>query len=176
LKRGRCGPRGEPSPGPGWYADPAGKPCWRWWDGSAWTNSVYFAPKKGKAKTVILVSTVVIVLALVTVFGLAGSTSDADWVACNSDASSIGIALEAYHANNNVWPPAGPVDRTSVLLKGPTPMLSAAPSNNRYSINTDGLGGVLVAIPPARSGGVQYYNGLPGDTPPGSKNPCDALK
>ena len=126
--------------------------------------------------TVIAVSVVVIVFALVTVFGLSGSTSDADWVACNSDANSVAIALEAYHASNNVWPPAGPVDRTSVLLKGPTPMLRSAPSSSSYSINTDGLGDVLVAIPPARSGGVRYYSGLPGETAPGTKDPCDALK
>ncbi len=158
----------EPSPGPGWYADPAGKPGWRWWDGSAWTNWASFGPKKGKAKTVIVVSAIVLVLALVTVFGLSGST-DADWVACNTDAKNIRVAIAAYHADDSVWLPAGAIDKTSVLLKGPTPLLRTAPSNkSRYSINTDGLGGVLVAIPPARSGGVQYDNG--------ATNPCDLLK
>lgn len=27
-------------PSPGWYADPSGEPCWRWWDGTAWTGWV----------------------------------------------------------------------------------------------------------------------------------------
>jgi hypothetical protein len=25
-------------PGAGWYADPSGAPCWRWWDGRSWTG------------------------------------------------------------------------------------------------------------------------------------------
>jgi Protein of unknown function (DUF2510) len=29
-----------PAPPPGWYADPAGSPWWRWWDGRRWTAHV----------------------------------------------------------------------------------------------------------------------------------------
>lgn len=31
------GGAGGPTP-PGWYADPAGSPALRWWDGTAWTE------------------------------------------------------------------------------------------------------------------------------------------
>ena len=30
----------QPPPPPGWYADPAGTPGTRWWDGQSWTEHV----------------------------------------------------------------------------------------------------------------------------------------
>lgn len=32
---------GTPSPKPGWYADPAGLPRQRWWDGTQWTEHLH---------------------------------------------------------------------------------------------------------------------------------------
>ncbi len=32
---------GNPSMQPGWYADPAGSPRQRWWDGAAWTEHLH---------------------------------------------------------------------------------------------------------------------------------------
>jgi hypothetical protein len=37
-----AGPLNAPPPAspPGWYADPAGRPQWRWWSGDRWTDAV----------------------------------------------------------------------------------------------------------------------------------------
>lgn len=48
-------------PPPGWYPDPAGRPGYRWWDGSAWTESVSPAtpaPGAGSAKPVTAIGAV----------------------------------------------------------------------------------------------------------------------
>ena len=29
-----------PPPPPGWYADPSGRPQWRWWSGDRWTDDL----------------------------------------------------------------------------------------------------------------------------------------
>lgn len=36
----------SPAPAAGWYPDPGGQPCWRRWDGAAWTEETrgYFRP------------------------------------------------------------------------------------------------------------------------------------
>jgi hypothetical protein len=96
--------------------------------------------------------------------------------ACKSDARAVEIGMDGYHETHGGRPPAGPVDNTSVLLKADRsgPLLPKAPKNDKYSINTDGEGGVLVAVPPARSGGVNYGDAANWKVP-GRKNPCDAL-
>ncbi|MGZ4437660.1 MAG: DUF2510 domain-containing protein [Nocardioidaceae bacterium] len=38
-----------PQPHPGWYADPLGDHDVRWWDGSAWTDTVRTGPFQGTA-------------------------------------------------------------------------------------------------------------------------------
>ena len=54
----------------------------------------------------LIVVVVLGILAAVTVFGLSGTTATSYRAACNSDARSVEIAAEAYHANNSPnWPP-----------------------------------------------------------------------
>jgi hypothetical protein len=174
----------EPSPAASWYPDPAGLPQLRWWDGAQWTgwtsNGLATRRPKTRSQKVVLgvtIGVIVILVGMVTVFGLSGSQAEDYRAACNSDATAVGLAIAAYHADNNgAWPPAGPIDKTSVLLR-PFRYLKSAPSSDKYSINTDGLGTVLVAIPPARTGGLEYSRFLH-ESPlpaPGAKDPCDAL-
>jgi hypothetical protein len=119
-------------------------------------------------------------LAVVVIYGLSGVQTQKARSACNSDARTIETAILAYHANSvtGSWPPAGPIDNTSVLLhpgKPYLPYLLTAPSNAKYySISTDGLGGVLIAVPPARTGGINYEDAIDGKVA-GVKNACDLV-
>jgi hypothetical protein len=124
-----------------------------------------------------VIAVLVILSSMVALFGLSGTSGQDLREACISDARTVEVAIDAYHANSvtGSWPPAGPVDKTSVLLQGPSPYLRSPPSNRRYSINTDGSGGVLVAVPPAHGGGINFDDAIAGKIP-GVKNPCDALK
>ena len=110
----------------------------------------------------------IVILAGITVSGLAGNYRQT----CKTDAQRVESAIQTYHDVTGTWPPAGPVDRSSVLLRRfPHGTLRTSPQGgDKYSINTDGAGGVLVAVPPARSGGSNY-----GDTISGGTNPCDAV-
>jgi type II secretory pathway pseudopilin PulG len=135
-----------------------------------------------------VVIVVVLGIAAVTVVGLAGASPVEYREACNKDVANVEVAIEAYYADYRTWPPSGPVDKTSVLLLpragGPVDnkqwglpygaYLQTAPKSGKYSINTDGAGGVLVAVPPARSGGINYDDAIHGKVA-GVKNPCDAI-
>jgi hypothetical protein len=136
-----------------------------------------------KARTILVVLAVVLLQGAVTLFGLAGligpvEQQEAQQEACKNDAPTVEWAIKTYRAVTGSWPPAGPVDNTSVLvLPGHPglPYLTIGPKSGKYAINTDGRGGVLVAVPPARSGGVNYEDAINGNVP-GVKNPCNNIQ
>ena len=128
--------------------------------------------------TIVLVLAVFLPLAAVTVVGLSGARTQEAQQACKADAQTVMSAIRTYHEVTGTWPPAGPVDKSSVLLlpgHPGLPYLTTAPEYDRYAINTDGRGGVLVAVPPARVGGINYQDAITGHVP-GVKNPCDAVE
>ncbi len=162
-----------------WYPDPSGEHRWRYWNGTKWTAKASdrnFRPSPPMTVTykVVIGTVVILVLGAVTVFGLSGNASpQSAWDACNSDARNVETAIVAYHNTTGTWPPVGPIDKNSVLLKGPTPYLFKAPSSPQYAISTDGAGGMLVTLPNGRT--INYDLALNGAVP-GVQNPCDPLR
>lgn len=122
----------------------------------------------------LIVVVVLGILAAVTVFGLSGTTSTSYKAACNADARSVEVAVEAYRANN---PPNFPTTYDQ-LINGPggdgTVYLRTKPNSPKYTINIGANGAVLVAnTGPNTAGGANYDDGVNGVG--GATNPCLAL-
>jgi len=108
----------------------------------------------------LIVIVVLGILAATVIFALGGVTGQSAQAACNSDAKSVEVAVEAYHAapanTTNAWP-AAMTDLTGTAFGGP--FLRQAPTNSHYTIAL-AAGGVVDV------GGVNY------DTTP---NPCSTV-
>jgi general secretion pathway protein G len=87
----------------------------------------------------LIVIVVLGILAAVTVFGLSGTASQSAQAACKSDARTVEVAVDAFHANDNLglWP-AALTDLTAPGVgagavggqpAGVAPYLRAAPGN-----------------------------------------------
>ena len=117
----------------------------------------------------LIVITVLGVLAAIVVFALGGVTAQGTSAACNSDAKTTEVAVNAFRhdpANTSSgWPAASPAgnaqltDPASAGYGGP--YLSAWPKSTHYNISVDANGNVLV-------------NNQPYDPSSGS-NPCSSL-
>jgi general secretion pathway protein G len=94
----------------------------------------------------LIVIVVLGILAAVTVFGLSGTASQSAVAACKSDARTVELAADAYHANDSLgnWPAAidpnltAPVGGTGAQDPGQpvgvAPYLRAAPTSSHYTI------------------------------------------
>ena len=109
------------------------------------------------------------ILAAMVMFSLGGVTAQSTSAACNSDAKTTEVAVNAFRyspANPTpAWPAASPAGNAQ--LTAPTsarhggPYLSAWPTSTHYNISIDANGNVLV-------------NNQPYDPSSGS-NPCSSL-
>jgi prepilin-type N-terminal cleavage/methylation domain-containing protein len=143
----------------------------------------------------LIVIVVLGILAAVTVFGLSGTASQSAVSACKSDARTVELAADAYHANSSTgaWPATGDatladlVNPTSTVVNGQpagvAPYLRAAPSSSHYTITLAAgpSGQVYVQVQPLTPSGVAAGNfdtnvytsaGAPG----GTLNICEAVK
>jgi general secretion pathway protein G len=117
----------------------------------------------------LIVIVVLGILAAVTVFGLSGTASQSAQAACKSDARTVEVAVDAFHANDSLglWPAAltdltAPGAGTGAVggqPAGVAPYLRAAPGNSpHYTISLFnstagvGTGEVDVVVPPATTG------------------------
>jgi type II secretory pathway pseudopilin PulG len=117
----------------------------------------------------LIVIVVLGLLAAMVVFALGGVTAESTSAACNSDAKTTEIAVNAFHyspANPAPgWPAASPAGNAQLTAPAAAgyggPYLSAWPKSTHYSISIDANGDVLV-------------NNQPYDPSSGS-NPCSSL-
>ncbi len=90
----------------------------------------------------LIVIVVLGILAATVIFALGGVTGQSAVAACNSDAKSVEVALEAYKAQEGAYPAAQSSSDHSALVPG---YLRQWPNNSgNYSITTDASGDVLV--------------------------------
>jgi prepilin-type N-terminal cleavage/methylation domain-containing protein len=123
------------------------------------------------------------ILAAVTVFGLSGATGQSAVSACKSDARTVEVAMDAFHANDagGNWPnPAnGPngfgdllrPDLVATQPQGPppeAPYLRAAPNNLPHYTLTVQANGQLLVTPTAAPAQANTFDSTP--------NPCDSVK
>ena len=92
----------------------------------------------------LIVIVVLGILAAVVVFSLGGITASAAVSACEADAKTTALAVQAYEAQSNGTPPASLV----ALTQGPDPYLQEVPSSTYYAITLVN-GSVMVAAPPS---------------------------
>jgi len=116
----------------------------------------------------LIVVVVLGILAAVTVFGLSGTTSTSYKSACNADARSVEVAVEAYHTNND---PAWPTSIDTLLVPDTNAngvvYLRTRPGNTTKYTITLGTG--------AQAGQV-LVGGAPYDAGVNSgNNPCDLI-
>lgn len=118
----------------------------------------------------LIVIVVLGILAAVVVFGLSAITNQSAQTACNADAKSVELAVEAYRTAHGTWP-------TAIDLTTPDPTnnniryLRAFPANpNHYLIKIDTNGKVTVE-PHDGNGGVISVANSDFDASP---NPCSA--
>jgi prepilin-type N-terminal cleavage/methylation domain-containing protein len=87
----------------------------------------------------LIVIVVLGILAATVIFALGGVTGQSAQAACNSDAKSVEVAVEAYHAaplnTANAWP-AAITDLTGTAFGGP--FLRQIPTNSHYTISIPG--------------------------------------
>jgi prepilin-type N-terminal cleavage/methylation domain-containing protein len=93
----------------------------------------------------LIVIVVLGILAAVVVFALGGVTGQSAQSACNSDAKTVEVAVEAYHTQNNgTWPAAA--DLTGTANGGP--YLRTFPSNpTHYQITVKNTNGEVDVAP-----------------------------
>ncbi|HXN58944.1 MAG TPA: prepilin-type N-terminal cleavage/methylation domain-containing protein [Acidimicrobiales bacterium] len=117
----------------------------------------------------LIVIVVLGILAATVIFALSGVTSSSAVAACNSDAKSVEVAVQAYRAypgNNNAWP-ANQAALTGSANGGP--YLQSWPSNTgHYVISIDGSGNVYVNPPggTAQTAATNYT---------AATNPCSSV-
>ena len=103
----------------------------------------------------LIVIVVLGILAAVVIFALSGVTGQSAQSACNADAKSVEVAVEAYHTQVGSWP----ADSTA-LTTGTNPYLRTFPSNGtHYTITLD-----------TTTGGQVDVNGANYDA---ATNPCN---
>jgi prepilin-type N-terminal cleavage/methylation domain-containing protein len=86
----------------------------------------------------LIVIVVLGILAAVVIFALSGVTGQSAQSACNADAKSVEVAVEAFHTNVGSWP----ADSTS-LTSGTNPYLRTFPTNGTHYTITLGTNGVV---------------------------------
>lgn len=98
------------------------------------------------------------ILAAVVVFALGSFTSQSTAAACNTDAKSVEVGIQAYYTQNGSYP-------ATVQDLVPT-YLRTAPTGNStfYTLSTDGNGAVLVTL----------TSKAPGDADSGASPPATA--
>jgi prepilin-type N-terminal cleavage/methylation domain-containing protein len=113
----------------------------------------------------LIVIVVIAILAATVIFALGGVTGSSAQAACNSDAKSVEVAVQAYKdfpGNNNAWPAAvtnATTAATAGLTGGSNPYLRTWPSNSHYTITTDNSGNVTVTpTNPVSGGGPANYD------------------
>ena len=87
----------------------------------------------------LIVIVVLGILAATVIFALGGVTGQSAQAACNSDAKSVEVAVEAYHAaplnTTNAWPAAiNGLDRHSVWRAFPATGADQQPLHHRASV------------------------------------------
>jgi prepilin-type N-terminal cleavage/methylation domain-containing protein len=106
----------------------------------------------------LIVIVVLGILAAVVIFSLGGVTSQSAVAACNSDAKSVEVAVEAYHdfpANTANLYPTQMSDLTNGIGAGTQasgPFLRTLPNNTAYAITIVGSKGEVDVTP---TGGTQ---------------------
>jgi general secretion pathway protein G len=92
----------------------------------------------------LIVIIILAILAAIVVFAVGTTTGNAKAAACNSDAKSVEVALEAYKAQSSTatYPPTGAAGQTALTTGGPNgPWLrqwpSATVANQGYAITLD---------------------------------------
>lgn len=110
----------------------------------------------------LIVIVVLGILAAIVIFSLTGVTGQSKAAACNSDAKTVEVAVDAYNAEIGTFP----IDSTSLLSGAVTggPYLHSWPGNNN---------GYSVTINTAQDGSV-YVNGQAYDSQ-GGTNACTSL-
>ena len=94
----------------------------------------------------LIVIVVLGILAATVIFALGGVTGSSAQAACNSDAKSVEVAVEAYHAfpgNNDAWP-ADATSLTAAAAGGP--YLRTFPSSTHYTVIVGANGVVNVKV------------------------------
>jgi prepilin-type N-terminal cleavage/methylation domain-containing protein len=145
--------------------------------------------EKGFTLIELLIVIVVLgILAATVIFALGGVTGQSAQAACQSDAKSVEVAVEAYHSFPANSANKYPNKITDLLTGGPFgQFLHAAPSNTKYTIglvnDTNGPGGgtgtsntVYVtanAGPASATPGVDYDTEAPSTPGPGTG--CNAI-
>jgi general secretion pathway protein G len=87
------------------------------------------------------------ILAAVVVFALGGVTGTSAIAACNTDAKTVEVGVQAYYAQNNVYPPT-----IASLTSGTTAALRSWPSNNSYYYVGLGTGAGTISYDLASTG------------------------
>jgi general secretion pathway protein G len=117
----------------------------------------------------LIVVVVLGILAAVTVFGLSGSTRKSQVAACNTDARSVEVAVEAYHSDQQAWPtpgPGGAIDGSNLLGLSPSggAYLRTRPGNPPHYTVTLAANGVVMV------NGLDYDAGVNAGA-----NPCSSV-
>jgi general secretion pathway protein G len=116
----------------------------------------------------LIVIVVLGILAAVVIFALSGVTASSAVSACNADAKSVEVAIQAYNTQHGSFP-ASSADLTT---NSPTQYLRQWPSNGtHYAIAMDGSGNVFVN-PNSSATAVLAANNY--DT--AATNPCSTVK
>jgi prepilin-type N-terminal cleavage/methylation domain-containing protein len=80
----------------------------------------------------LIVIVVLGILAAVTVFGLSNITAQSAQSACNADAKTVQLAVEAYHTNTGTWPPT--MTALTVADSSGNRYLRTAPLSTHYAV------------------------------------------
>jgi general secretion pathway protein G len=112
---------------------------------AAGTQRFHRSDETGLTLIELLIVIVVLgILAAVVIFSLGGVTADAAVSACEANAKTTEIAVQAYEAQGDGTPPASLV----ALTQGANPYLEFVPSSSYYAISLVN-GSVMVAAPPS---------------------------
>ena len=90
----------------------------------------------------LIVIVVLGILAAIVVFSLSGVTGQSSAAACNSDAKTVEVAVDAYNAEIGNFPADSNSLTSSAVTGGP--YLHSWPSSTKYAIAIDTQGNVLV--------------------------------
>ena len=105
----------------------------------------------------LIVIVVLGILAAVVIFALSGVTASSAVSACNADAKSVEVAVQAYNSQNGTWPTTS----TQLTTATPTQYLRQWPSNAPHYAVTLGAGGVVNVAVPATGTAVNYDTANP---------------